>query len=279
MKHSSNKKRFYRILSLTCGCVALAAIAVLLFIFIQHNRARSEYAQLSQALYSSPAPTTEPEPTPEPTANSEVTPEPTIEPTPEPAVIPIDFDYLQSLNSDVIGWIVVEGTDIDYPVLYDTSTDMYYLYHNYQGTYTLDGSIFMQDYNTSDFSDFNTVLYGHTLDDGMFSQLHRFEEQDFFDTYNTIVIYTNDRKLTYRVFAAYDRDDTHIMAYYDISTPETRQAYLDEIFTHDGLFDLEVSVSEEDHILSLSTCNGYLYERYIVQCVLISDEPGVYAGN
>ena len=274
------KTTFYRILSIVSGVVAILALIAIAILFLQIHKAQREHEELLDIVYTQPAATTEPavEATAAPeTDQSETTPVPTPEATPEPVVIPIDFNYLQTRNSDVDGWIVVDGTDIDYPVLYDTSDDLYYMDHTQTGAYAESGSIFFQDYNHRDFVDFNTVIYGHSMSDRvMFTHLHRYEDREFFDAQHDITIYTENARLTYRVFAAYERDDAHILASYDLSTEEGRQAYLDEIYTYDGFFRDDITVTPDDRIITLSTCTGYLYTRFIVQAVLIADEAGTF---
>lgn len=269
----------------SCPCWLLPALGVLLvFIvtgvllyFLQQNAPpdTSEPAHVSAA-FSTPTP----EPTPEP-ASEEPSEEPdaTPEPTPEPAAIPIDFSYYRTSNSDVFGWIEVDGTDISYPVLYDATNNNYYLDHTWLGEYTLDGSIFVQNYNTKGFTDFNTVLYGHNMNSGaMFAQLHRFKDESFFEENRHIIIYTPDSKLTYEIFAAYRTDDLHILANFDMSTADSRTAYIDRIYTHttNAVFDGDITVTESDNIITLSTCIGISSNRYLVQGILILEEPGVY---
>lgn len=274
--HSGRKKTVYKTISIVSGIIAiLAIIGVGIYLFTM-AQARREYAELSEEIYiPTPAPTAEPTPIPTP----ESSPEPTPEPTPEPVHIPVNFEALQSINSDVIAWVEVEGTDIDYPVLYDTSDDMYYLDHTYRGTYTTAGSIFIQDYNTDDFSDFNTVLYGHNMADrSMFAQLHDFRNSaSFFEENDTIIIYTPDRKLTYEIFAAYRTNNLNILGNYAVETAEDREAYLDHVYSHSEIarFDYNVDVTEADRIITLSTCIGHDSYRYVVQGVLVSEEAGV----
>lgn len=276
------KTTFYRILSVVSGIVALSALTVLIVLFLQMRQAKLEHEELLQTVYVQTEFTPEPSPTPEPTptppdATPMPSPEPTPEPTPEPVEIPIDFDYLQSRNSDVDGWIILDGTNIDYPVLYDSSDNMYYLNHTRTGAYSSSGSIFVEDCNSRGFTDFNTVIYGHNMGDGtMFRHLHRFENQSFFDENQTVIIYTNDRRLTYKIFAAYTRNNAHLITSYDYETEEDRQAYIDEIYTHSGYFNYDISVTPDDRIITLSTCTGYVQTRYIVQAVLVAEEVGAF---
>ena len=170
----------------------------------------------------------------------------------------------------------VEG---DYPVLYDTSYNLHYLKHNYLGTATGYGSIFVLGENSNDFSDFNTVIYGHNMLDGkMFAQLHKFRNSSFFDEHGQIIIYTADRKLTYQVFAAYCTDNLNIIVNNDFSTEELREAYIERIYTHTAYahFKPEYPVTASDRIVTLSTCIGNPDYRYVVQGLLISDELGEF---
>ena len=198
----------------------------------------------------------------------------------EPAAvpIPINFSYLESVNEDIIAWIEVEGTTVDFPILYDESTTMFYLNHNHVRAYTPYGSIFMLSENKPDFRDFNSLVYGHNIVDGsMFGVLHDFEDPDFFKENKTILVYTPDRVLQYRIFAAYRTDNLNQIQNFDYETPEGRQAYIDRIYTHDvrANFDPDVSVSPDDRILTLSTCIANAAYRYLVQGVLISELPGI----
>ena len=264
-----NKKNFYlavSIVSLLIVVIALAAIGVLL---LSYKQSSDDYSQLAQEART--------EPTTVQAVATEATEEP--EPTVPLAEIPINFEYLREENEDIIGWITVDGTIIDYPILYDDTYNLYYLSHNYSGTATGYGSIFVLSENADDFSDFNTVVYGHNMLDGqMFAQLHKFRGKDFFDSHGQIILYTPDRKLTYQVFAAYRTDNLNIIVNNDFSTEELREAYIERIYTHTdfALFKPEYAVTASDRIITLSTCIGNPDYRYVVQGVLVSYELGEF---
>jgi sortase, SrtB family len=279
-KNKKNGKNVYLIICIVSGLIALAAVASILVLLIQAKHAEDDYRKLAQTVHGSVAEATQ---MPEGAAGKNTSGQKTEaipSPIPQPVDIPIDFKYLRSQNSDVIGWINVPGTDIDYPVLYDTSDDLYYLSHTYTGTYNFAGSIFVLDDNTDNFTDFNTVVYGHNMASGaMFAQLHRFEKKDFFDEHNTIVLYTPESKLTYRIFAAYRTDNLNIMQNNDFSTSAARSDYIAGIYEHSyANFDHDVAVTADDRIVTLSTCIGNAAYRYVVQGELTSNEPGVYGG-
>ena len=254
------------------GAIAIVCVAALVVYILYERKVQQEYADIAQSVAVGG---TTPAPVPfevvdgtgdQQQSADDAAPDTTATPAP-----------VQAINSDVIGWVSVEGTEIDYLVMYDT--DDYYLNHTYAGKYSSSGSIFIQNYNHPDFSDFNTVVYGHNMVSGsMFAQLHKFEDTDFFNQHSTIVIYTPTHKLTYLIFAAYRTDNLHILANNDFSTPESRTAYIESIYQHtaNAHFDYGVPVTESDRIITLSTCiNNYLY-RYVVQGVCISDEYGYF---
>lgn len=264
-----NKKKLYLIISIVSFLIVLIALLAIGVLLFSYKQSSDDYAQLAQeARAGAPAvPTVIPE-----------SPEETM-PTVPLAEIPINFDSLKEQNADIIGWIMVDGTIIDYPILYDSSNMLYYLKHNYVRTATDYGSIFVLSENADDFTDFNTLVYGHNMLDGqMFAQLHKFRNSSFFDQHGQIIIYTPDRKLTYQVFAAYRTDNLNIIVNNDFSTEELREAYIKHIYTHTdlALFKPEYLVSASDRIITLSTCIGNPDYRYVVQGVLVSDELGEF---
>lgn len=215
--------------------------------------------------------TADPSATPAPSGDAD---QPAQSPTPVPQEI--DFDALHEENEEIIAWITLDGTVIDYPVLCRPDDDTYYHTHNVKGQEATAGAIYIQgSYNSTDFSDFHTVVYGHNMRDGsMFAALHKFEDEDFFNEHDTVVIYTPTKRLTYTIFAAYARDDAHLMRKYDYTSTEGRQAFLDEISTHSGNFRSGVELTTDSHILTLSTCIGSADDqRYVVQAVLTEEAP------
>ena len=264
-----NKNKLYLIISIVSLLIVLIALLAIGVLFFSYKQSRDDYAQLAQEARIEST-TTE-------TGAAETAEE--ITPTVPLVDIPIDFSYLKEQNEDIIGWLTVDGTVIDYPILYDSSNMLYYLKRNYARTSTDYGSIFVLNENADDFTDFNTLVYGHNMPDGqMFAQLHKFREERFFDEHGQILIYTPDRKLTYQVFAAYRTDNLNILVNNDFSTEALREAYIERIYTHTNfaLFKPEYPVTASDRIVTLSTCIGNPDYRYVVQGVLVSDELGEF---
>lgn len=270
-----NKKKLYLIISIVSFSVVLMALAAIGILLFSYKQASEDYDRLAREARAA-APTVQTVPVMETVEETQVESQPVL------VDIPINFDFLRGENEDIIGWIMVDGTMIDYPILYDTTYNLYYLSHNYEGTSTGYGSIFVLGENSSDFSDFNTVVYGHNMLDGrMFAQLHKFRDKTFFDSHGQIVIYTPDRQLTYQVFAAYRRDNLDIIANNDFSTEELREQYIESIYaqTELALFNPAYEVTASDRIITLSTCIGNAAYRYVVQGVLVSEELGEYTGT
>lgn len=275
-----NKKKVYLIISIVSFSIVLIALAAIGGLLLAYKQQSDNYEQLAAAARTAaPPPSTTP-PT-EAEAVEETQPVETEPPLPT-VEIPINFDYLRGENADIIGWIVVDGTLIDYPILYDTTYNYYYLNHNYEGTTTGYGSVFVLGENAGDFTDFNTVAYGHNMLDGrMFAQLHRFRDKNFFDSHGQIIVYTPERQLTYQVFAAYRRDNLDIIANTDYSTKELIDEYIESIYaqTDLALFNPEYKVTSSDRIITLSTCIGNPARRYVVQGVLVDEAQAVFTGN
>ncbi len=134
-----DKKKLYRTISIVSLLVMLIAILALVWIFLHISQSRQQYLDLSQMVRldrksdqgQSEEPAAEETVPPEPSPTAEPTPDPEPSPSPEPALaepeileeIPIDFAYLDQVNKDIIAWIQVEGTTVDYPVLFDQTKE------------------------------------------------------------------------------------------------------------------------------------------------------------
>lgn len=191
---------------------------------------------------------------------------------------PIDFKELQDTNVDIYAWLKVPNTAIDYPVLqsYDTD-DGFYLDHNIYRNYEFAGSLYTEMKNKKDFSDPNTVIYGHDMLNGtMFQNLHYFENSDFFDENQYMYVYTTGHILTYEIFAAYIYDNRHILNSFDFSDKDVVKEYFDSCLNPRSMYANVrdgVTLGTDDKILTLSTCVGYdSGSRYLVQGVLVKDE-------
>lgn len=190
---------------------------------------------------------------------------------------PIDFEELQEINSDLYAWIRIPDTNIDYPIAQREGDDAYYLTHDMYQQSRVAGCIYTEECNSKDFTDPNTVIYGHNMKNkSMFQNLHLFADSEFFEEHPYVYIYMPDRVLVYEIFAAYTYDDRHIMYSFDFTDPEVFEDYLNDIYEvrsmSKNLRD-DVEVTADDNIITLATCvGGQPQSRYLVQAVLIRDE-------
>ena len=200
-------------------------------------------------------------------------------PTDSGVEIPIDFALLQEENPDIYAWITIPGTAVDYPIVQHPEDDSYYLDHTAEREEGAEGAIFTEAYNRKDFEDPNTVVYGHNMKNGtMFQSLHRYMDRSFFDENREILIYLPDEIRHYEIFAAYLYDSRHLLQSFDFTDKTVFRAYLRDVMAVRGMnayADTQVPVTEEDKIITLSTCyKGMDTKRYLVQAVLVSIEKG-----
>jgi sortase B len=189
----------------------------------------------------------------------------------------LDWELLRETNPDIYAWIYIPDTNVDYPVLQHSTNDDYYLDHNLDGSKGRPGCLYTQRLNSKDFTDYNTVIYGHNMKSGaMFRTLHYFEDYTFFTEHPYIYIYTENEELVYEVFAAYETDNSHILNTNDFSTELGYAAYLTKITSNpdeDKNFRNDINITTTDRILTLSTCGSSgSSRRYLVQAVLISGD-------
>ena len=116
--------------------------------------------------------------------------------------ISVDFDTLKSVNPDVVGWIYIEALDnINYPVVQGDDNETY-LHTTYENNYNFAGTIFVDYENSSDFSDCNTLIYGHNMKNTtMFSELEKFKKEDFFNSNPTITLTNKNGERHFKAFA------------------------------------------------------------------------------
>lgn len=176
---------------------------------------------------------------------------------------------LKSTNSDIIGWISIPGTEIDYPVLLGEDNE-YYLNHNYKNGYLPAGAIFADCNSDADVSkNRNLVLFGHNMKNGMmFNGITEYLDEDFFNSGNDIYIYTTAGMYVFKVFSAYQTvaDSGYIKN--NFSSDEEFQSFIDKA-VESSKFPSPSQPAVTDTLLTLSTCtNGAANGRYCVAAYL-----------
>lgn len=185
----------------------------------------------------------------------------------------LDLDRLRQINPDIYAWLDLPGTGISFPLLQSAEDEAFYLTHNEAKEADDGGCIYTEYFSRKDFSDPNTVIYGRNTA-GRFAGLHRFQDRDFFDSHRALDIYLEDRVMSYRIFAAYNYDDRHLIKIYDFWDKDIFSSYLETIFSQramDACVDDSAEVTADDRIVTLSTgVSGQDDRRYLVQAVLVS---------
>ena len=113
----------------------------------------------------------------------------------------IDWEKLESINKDIVGWIKIDNTKINYPILKDDD-NLKYLKHSYDGKYNSNGSIFTL--NSKPFHDNVTVIYGHNMKSGiMFSELGKYMNEEFLKEHSSFEIYTKNQNYKATILSCY----------------------------------------------------------------------------
>ena len=190
--------------------------------------------------------------------------------TPEPliALPAVDFAALRGTNADIIAWLYQADTAINYPVMQTDNND-YYLSHLFDGTYSKVGALFADFENKPDFSDRNTVIYGHNMRDGsMFASLNNYSDQLYYGEHTELCLVVPDGGYIVEIFSAFSASPSE-------SGSDTSPWRLD--FRDDGAYSswlsaimersviqTGTSVTGSDKVLTLSTCAPGGETRFVV---------------
>ncbi len=196
---------------------------------------------------------------------------------------PYDFNYLTSQNDEIYAWIKIDDTNVDYPISQSKTDDEFYLKHNSADKeYSSSGAIYTESCNATDFSDPVTVIYGHNgYGTSMFTTLHKFEDEDFFNSHEYYNIWLDGRKLTYQIISAFRYDNRHLLNAFNVSDPDDLYLFQQLVLNPDSEVknvrtDLDVDIDDDSNIVVLSTCVSYIANReqyrYLVASVLVKDE-------
>lgn len=174
---------------------------------------------------------------------------------------------LQSRYPDVVGWLTIPGTQIDYPFVQGEDNDEY-LRADLDHNYLVSGTLFLDEQAQPDFTDFNTVIYGHHMkNESMFGSLPQFRKSDVFAQYPTGILQLPYDNYELEIFASVltHRYDSVIYNGQQ-STAEEKQAFLDYVREKASQY-REIEAGVEDHFVTLSTCS---YEFSDARTVLVA---------
>lgn len=180
----------------------------------------------------------------------------------------IDLEALRQVNSQVMGWIRIPDTNIDYPVMQGTDND-YYLNHAWDGTENIVGSIYMESRNSPNMTDYNTLIYGHNMRDGsMFAQIRSYCTQEFWEQRPYVYLVTDQGVLRYEIFSSYVAEMESAAYGLSFRHRSTREAFLTAAM-ESSVIETGVIPGIRDRILTLSTCSGAGYNnRWVIHARL-----------
>ncbi len=265
------RKNLRRILLL----IALMSAAMFLWQFLQGASADESYDDAARLAFHQPAdqasspasPETAP-PLPEEKETLWV-PAPIGEEDPNiQALEAVDLKALREVNPDVIGWIMIPDSKVNYPLMQGTDND-FYLKHTWQGKKNSLGSIFMEHRNSSDLTDFNTIIYGHNMTNGsMFGSLRQFSGDKYRQKRPYVYIVSDQGVFRYEIFALYKAPVDGPAYGLSFNETKTRVNFLTEAKKRSRA-EIDVIPDITDRILTLSTCSGDGYSnRWVVQARL-----------
>ena len=185
--------------------------------------------------------------------------------------VDIQFKKLQELNDDTVSYLVVDGSDISYPVV-QTNNNEYYLNHSFDKKENSAGWIFMDYRNNSNILDKNTIIYGHNrLTGSMFGTLKELLEDSYYhrDTHY-IYLYTEEKKYIFDVFSVYTIEKETYYLKTNFSNDQEYQKFL-TILKSRSENSFSTTVNNQDKIITLSTCSGK-NNRTVVHAKLNYDE-------
>lgn len=178
-----------------------------------------------------------------------------------------DLDALREYNPDVIGWIYIPGSKINYPIV-QGEDNQYYLEHLWNGQESPAGAVFLESTHNGAMDGFYSILYGHNLNDGsMFGGLHYYETQAYFEGHPYVYLVTDAGVYRYEIYAAHSVSVDSIVYAVEIKREDTKARLIRETLA-DSEIDTGIIPEVTDRILTLSTCDGNYSVRWVVHARL-----------
>lgn len=185
--------------------------------WLEDRRTQEQYESLAESVQETE---TEPEIT---EAETETEPEEEVYQS------PIDFESLKQENPDTVGWIRIEDTNIDYPIVQCEDND-FYLNHDFYGKESVAGAIYLDFESQGDFKGRNHILYGHNMKNGsMFKDVNRYKNEAYFKEHQYFSIYTPEREIRLKAVAAYYGEAKPIVRMTKFKSQETFDAFVSEM--------------------------------------------------
>lgn len=188
-----------------------------------------------------------------------------------PLGMEIDFDGLRQMNGDIIGWIYIPGTKVNYPILQHASDNNYYLYHSFKKEENILGSIYIYSEFSADFTDTHMILFGHNMSSGqMFGELSNYSDKTFWQEHPELYLYLPDRAMKCSIYSAYScsiYDQT-----YEYNFERGTEEFSDFVWhtKEKSLWESRITPGDDARIITLSTCTDDrdASRRFVVNCIV-----------
>ncbi|MBQ1342254.1 MAG: class B sortase [Erysipelotrichaceae bacterium] len=227
-------------------CVAGFSGYKIITIMQDYNKSVTEYEGISKEMVKKPETTT---------------PGAAVE---QSSYLEINYAGLKEKNSDFVCWLDIPGTNISYPVV-QASNNNEYLHKTFEGQYVYAGALFMDYRNNSDFSDYNTIIYGHHMNNNtMFAQLDLYWRESFGKENDKFYIYTDKKVYVYQVYAFINTSSTSYAYTSYFPNKQDYADYLNKLKTEE-YYDMGITADTSKRVVSLSTCQGQnTGKRYVL---------------
>lgn len=174
-----------------------------------------------------------------------------------------EYRQMYETNTDLAGWIVIDGTDINYPVVQSKVYQEFYLDHNFDGEKDEAGSVFADARNNVFLPDDNIIIYGHNMKNGsMFGTLQYYLDKDYYNSHNIVSFDTLYKRSTYQIavvgLSKISEESDGTFKYYDFINAENKKSFKNYVENIKKLeaYDTGVSLKYGDKLITLSTCNS-----------------------
>lgn len=250
-------KWLYRIVCGILVIIMLVSAWKIWSIMSEYKEGEDAYQKIEEFVtIPSQAPSAEPEATADPESQFPV----------------VDFESLKQMNSDVVGWIYIPGTHVNYPVV-QGSDNSYYLNRLFTKQWNSAGAIFVDYRNAADFTDWHTIIYGHQMNNRtMFNDLKLYEDQEFYDQQPVGYLITPDATYLLEFFSGYVSSvDTNA---WDLNfTEDSFASWLKDLQSRSE-FTSQVQPQVGDRVVTLSTCSSaFANARFVLHAVLREQRP------
>ncbi len=182
------------------------------------------------------------------------------------------YKTLYELNPDIVGWISIEGTNVDYPVMQTVYDEEYYLYRNFYKEDAKSGLPFLDNRCITRLPSTNMIIYGHNMKSGaMFADLLKYESRSYYEKHKFIRFDTIYEEALYEIVAVFKSNISYVgdnsFKFYNFIQADSEQEFYDYYDTIRGmsLYDTEASAISSDYLLTLSTCEYSVEDgRFVV---------------